>query len=339
MNCPFLSVDQVNLELDTTILPQAVDAQYLARVIEHEATASLLHPVVQQTMASGRPLVAIDRGCGTGRNSSVLLGAFARAVRTQCQAPIITIFNERFPSQLSGLAETQVAVPVVAAEYRAMVCGSFLDQLLPSNSVLLVTSNAALHWLDLSRDGGGQGGEAWAMLAAQQWQRFLRNATAELQPGGRLVVSLVAASPLGHEHVPLRLLRRAIWEIVGELIEADEIERAVPIYLRSQRELVSPFESTEELLLHYCRIEEQRCPYYAAFLQHGDVARYAHELTGFIRGFSLSALTRWVADRFGEEAVNRYVHEIFGVVQAWIASDPDGCQMRKHRAVLVAEKR
>lgn len=339
MNRPLQRVGQVIVEQDTTIRPQAADAQYLARIIEREVTASLLHSVVQQTVVSGRPLVAIDRGCGTGRNSSVLLGAFARAVRTQCQAPIMTIFNERFPGQLSGLAETQVAAPTVAAEYRAMVCGSFLDQLLPNNSVLLVTSNAALHWLDLSRDGGGQGAEAWATLAAQQWQRFLRNATAELLPGGRLVVSLVAASPLGHEHVPLRLLRRAIWETVGELIEADEIERAVPIYLRSHAELVWPFECSDELLLRRCRIEEQQCPYYGAFLQHGDVGRYANELTGFIRGFSESTLSRWLAERFGKETAALYGREIYGVVRAWIASDPDRCQTRKHRAVLVAEKR
>src|SRR5207302_11211217 len=104
---------------------------------------------------------------------------------------------------------------------------SFFGPAAPAASVSLGLSFSAAHWLSAPPDvvvpGGfyfceatGEAREALASAAASDWASFLRARSAELVPGGRLLVQMVGTSDEGE--VTARRLMRAMAEVGGAMV-------------------------------------------------------------------------------------------------------------------------
>jgi hypothetical protein len=333
--------------------PQSDDIVALVGEIEEEFPRTLRRRMASRGDCGDVPVTCIDRGSGCGVNSQSLIDAFVRVVRRLTPLSAMAFCNEKFPGCFSPLAATiQSKGRGEPFAYRAMLCGSFLDQLVPDATVDLVTSNAALHWLDLNRlpprgetprmTRGGIDREL-ARIASTQWQRLLDSVATELRPGGKLVASFLARSD-GHErHLPLALLDRAIKEVVGDAFERSDTLLAcpIPIYPRSRAEIVAPFQRPSKsppLVLDRCRVEAIECPYYRQFLRSGDAAGYANSFTEFIRAFSSTRLTEWLANWFSADDCHRVANAIYDSIRDRIGREPASYRMRKHRAIIVATK-
>ncbi|MBL8889808.1 MAG: hypothetical protein JNL67_07495 [Planctomycetaceae bacterium] len=330
-----------------SIKPQTQDAEFLANIIARE-TGKILK---SQTSAgdSNRclPVVGVDRGSGWGPNSRILLDRLTQTVRRHDpRRAVITYCNERQPDTFGRLAtyhqnESQERI------YRGLLCGSFLDQLLPSSSVTIVTSNAALHWLDLKHRTmervafSQRNVHCLAKIAAIQWRYFMQNIAAELTPGGKLIVSFVGRNSAAAEHVPLQLLQLAIRDVLHEKVGPEQLDfrLAIPIYLRTLPEIRRPFQDRSlSLVLEKCQLAYQPCPYFEQFKRDRDRQRYASEFTQFVRGFSSVALMQWLHGVAPESRAQQLVSDIYQNVQARILSDPQRWTMSKHRVIVIAAK-
>ncbi|TWU08364.1 class I SAM-dependent methyltransferase [Stieleria varia] len=332
----------------TPCLPQRADIENLAKLIQSEMKQSpwnnAKHPSgVRQISA------CIDRGCGSGPNCRALTDAFRRCINGHT----MSYYNERNPADFPGLA-TQVRMrnEQGACGYHSMICGSFLDQLLPNSSLDLVTSNAALHWIDLDHAAVGLPGfaarEDWCLseLADEQWRRFLTVASAELRTGGKLVVSFVAAqSESGsQDHIPLRLIEFGIDKVFGT-VRNHWSRPPIPIHLRTSEQISAPFKDADRpvpLRLKRCRVESVNCPYFQAYESHRCATRYADEFTGFLRAFSESSLRHWcelgVEQGYLSPGAFKKIAGVYRHIHTLICSNPEEWRMKKHRAVVVAEQ-
>lgn len=344
----------------TPTAPQSRDISNLANLIESEVPR--MTGLFQSNHSLGRsaPAVCIDRGSGSGDNSQVLADAFARAVRRVSRLPIITFCNEKTPACFSQLAsqtvQSQESNYGDHFVYRGMICASFLQQLLPDSSADLVTSNAALHWLDLSdsdlkdHEVGFNGKkssreEVLKQIAAMQWRKLLEAVARELRPGGELIVSFVARPNHSlRKHVPLELLDIAIRQVMGEDFGQLGLQLAypIPIYRRAAEEIIAPFRNRLPrrlpLTLNRCHVDASACPYFAHFQQTGDSDRYAEQLTGFIRSFSSNCLHAWLHRLGHQDSAPEMLCRIYDVIQGTVRRDPMRWQMNMHRAVVVATR-
>lgn len=321
------------------ILPQSRDIQALEMAIE-SAIPEILETQQQQPALQGlKTAVCIDRGCGDGEHSQRLIDAFARSVKRFSSFETVGFCSERWPGSFAGLAaRTRRESPSQLDTFKHMVCGSFLDQLLPSDSAMLVTSNAALHWLDMEDASASSAAVVhrdeidWESLAAAQWKRLLRNVARELCPGGKFLVSFVGCGPGGEAaHAPLELLRQAIMEVTG--VSRSEARRAVPIYLRSEAEVVTALQDSEIaswLRLDWCRVETMECPYFSLFRTDCDSDRLATHLTRFIRGFSYQSLLHWLEKKRDRVEAGVVCGHVYDWIRREIREHPEVDRWTKH---------
>ncbi len=335
------------------LAPQTEDIAALVKRIESEIPTSLRRPA-SRVPRGDAAAVCIDRGSGCGDNSHALTDAFARVARRTTRLPVMTYCNEKFPAAFASLAARSIATPRPDRDqvpYRGMICGSFLDRLLPDSSVDLVTSNAALHWLDLdhvdtiaSIPPSASIESTLRQIAAAQWRRLLDSVASELRPGGKMIVSFLARDESRPTHAPLVLLDAAIRQVAGDGFQRHPIALAVPIpiYPRSEAEIMAPFRDrlSVPLPLHldHCRIESIACPYDAQFLSRGDVSGFAAAYTAFIRAFSSPRLVEWLGKWFPAAVAREIATEIYDQIRAQVLRDPERYKMRKSRAIVVATK-
>jgi len=216
--------------------------------------------------AAPAPITIADYGVSQGHNSMAPLAGAMDALRRRAGgARAITVFHTDLPdNDFGALFHTLSEDPSSYLRgrpdvYPAAVGRSFYSQILPAGSVTLGWSSWSVQWLSrtpgpipdqvqvfYSADSVARA--AYAAQAAADWRAFLIARSAELAPGGRLVVLTMAldeAQGFGY-----RPLLEELWQALQDcqrsgLIEAAEAAAmAIPTVGRSQEDMLAPFAAT-----------------------------------------------------------------------------------------------
>jgi len=192
--------------------------------------------------------------------------------------------------------------------YASLIERSFYEQVLPAASVTIGWSAWAVQWLSrvpgpipdhvqvaYSADPAARA--AYAAQAADDWRTFLEHRSAELVPGGLLVVlamALDADGGFGYEPL-LTALHSTLDDLVTHgVVRPDEAaSMAIPTVARSRSDLLAPF--ADDGTFHGLRVEvaevfdgEDRI--WADYEASGDAAEYAARWTAFVRASVFPAL-------------------------------------------------
>jgi SAM dependent carboxyl methyltransferase len=245
------------------------------------------------------PVVLADYGCSEGRNSLVPVGAAVDALRAQHgdDLQVLVLHTDLPGNDYSSLFRTIADDPLSYQRpgvFPVAAGRSYFQQLAPTGTVALGWSSIALHWL--SAQPGPLVGiwphlaptseqEAWRTHAAADWAAFLTARSAELVPGGRLVVVCGAAAPYGGsgaERVMQTLRELLRGNAVRGGVSADVIDRlSIPVWYRTEEEWRRPFAA--------------RSPQTTLLLEHFEIVRLGDPLWDQTRNGDPSAYARAVA--------------------------------------------
>ena len=216
--------------------------------------------------AGVEPLVIVDYGSSEGRNSLVPMRAAIEVLRDRLgRARAISVVHTDLPgNDFSALFQVLATDPGSylredQAVFPSAVGRSFYEQILPSASVTLGWSSWAVQWLSrvpglipdqvqvaYSADPAAR--TVFSAQAAQDWRVFLGHRSAELRPGGRLVVLSMAIDDQGDfgYRASVEAIYGSILDMVNEgLVGASEMHRMViPTYGRRREEFMAPFAAT-----------------------------------------------------------------------------------------------
>jgi SAM dependent carboxyl methyltransferase len=295
----------------------------------------------EQTKGRSRsPVVVGDYGCAGGRNSVEPIAAMIAGIRAvDPTRPIVVAHIDRPANDFSALLQGEpdgadrMVFPIIVGR-------SFYGPVLPPATLSLGWSGHSVHWLSRAPTivpdhvfipmAGAEVREPWAARAAADWHAFLAHRAVELKPGGQLVIELaaIAADGTGGSEPLYALLDQALATLVedGRLTKAEADRIAMPVYNRTERELIAPFHATDlgELLrLEDLRIRSSPDPFLKAFQQTGDALAFAGSWTATVRAFSEQALfgASVLPDRSGTaraELADGFYHLLFEL----IAADP-----------------
>lgn len=308
-------------------------SEYQRRVIEGGDT--LIRALVQDLDLTGRStaLAVADYGAGTGATSVHAVKTAIEAVRERdANLPVQAIHNDLPTSDFSQLF-ANVAGPDGYLNlkggpiFATAAAGSFFDQVVPDASVDAGMCSNAAHWLREQphvhvpegmyfSDATGAARAQLAEQAALDWTAFLTARTAELRPGGRLLVQGIGTTDAG---VSAAKLLTVMWQVAVAMADAGELDRAglddyvFPVYCRTAAEASAVPAGLEVASV---TTDEVANPYWEQFERDGDVAAYAKTYTAFVRAFAESSL---ITGLLHSAAL---ADEYFARLQAATAADP-----------------
>ena len=159
--------------------------------------------------SSETPFAIADLGCADGTNSVPIFDLVISLIREMNPDFPINIFLNDTPSNDFSLAMKKVssALEKYAKVWIYSSGKSFYEELFPENSIDLMISNSAVHWLPRSPGvissiscmlteevAETAEGKVWEKEAAKYWEQFLRLRQKELRTGGRLLITAPAIS-------------------------------------------------------------------------------------------------------------------------------------------------
>jgi hypothetical protein len=313
------------------------------------------------------PLVLMDLGSATGRNSLATMATAVRAARGRTpDGPILCIHNDLLTndwtalfSALAAASDGYLAVPGGRIIPMA-AAGTFFEPTVPAAFAHLQMSFNAAHWLRepaaaavpegmYFSDATGRARAALAAQAADDWAAFVAARAADLRPDGRLLVQCVGThvDAAGRELVTARELLSAMWAVAVELadegvLEMGAVERFVfPVYARTAEEARVPFEGPESAFeVVELSVAPVANPYLDAWHADGNIDAYARSYTAFVRGFAESALRRGLlGDTTQADAAERLADEYFRRLEDHFRQHPEADAFRDWTLTVVARRR
>lgn len=258
-----------------------------------------------------------DFGCSEGGNSIAVMTTLVAACREHTTRPIQTIHSDLPTNDFSELFKRlrpEGRSVFGEAVQSAAVGGSMYDQLLPPRSVHFATTFNAIGFLGarpLDRLPGyilpngpsrlrGVGAVAEAehaafeQQAARDLEAFLTARSAELVPGGKLLVEVFGA---GAEHRTCDGIYDVLNDALLAHVSDGTISRNVyetfyqPVYFRTLDELTAPVTAPQAQCAGLFRMErvesyEVPVPFVEDYQGSGDVDVYANAFTNFLRAFT-----------------------------------------------------
>lgn len=300
-----------------------------------------------------QPLVVADYGCSQGQNSLRPVGEAVAAIRQRTGDPITVIHTDLpgndFSALFEALAHDPASYVTDGADVYALAAGrSFYDEVISPGSVALGWSAITTHWLSavpcpvpghlsahMTDDAAVR--DAFAALAAADWQGFLDARAAELEPDGRLVLVEPCAHPDGHtgSEPMMGLMDEVLADLVADgRVEADTAAAAtLPVWLRTPDVYEAPVAAHPELDLVAATITEAfPSPLQARFEDDGDVAAYVEASVGSMRAWSEAML----ADAITEPAV---LDAFYDRCRQLGAADPERLHLHTYHLVVDIRRR
>ncbi|MEM8574488.1 MAG: hypothetical protein AAGF48_07620 [Pseudomonadota bacterium] len=278
-----------------------------------------------------------DFGCSEGRNSVTVFQSLVEACRKRTTRPIQTVHSDLPTNDFSELFERlrpEGQSFFGDSVYSGAVGGSMYDQLLPPRSLHFATTFNAIGFLSerpLDRLPGyilpngpsavrGVGTVAkteqamFARQAASDLESFLASRSAELVPGGKLLIQVFGAGPERRTCDGLYdVLNDALLEHVAEgLISQDTYETFYqPVYFRTLHELTAPVAEASApcaslFLLERAESYEVPVAFVEDYSASGDIGTYARAYTNFFRAFTEPVLRLHLGEDCGPVVVSLY---------------------------------
>lgn len=335
-------------------------SEYQRRVVETGAALVTGCVDALDVPTAPEPLVFMDLGSATGRNSLVSMTTAVRAARRRdTGVPIVCVHNDLltndWTSLFAAIAEDAdgYLAPELGPVFPTAAAGSFFSPTLPAGSVHLQMSFSAAHWLREApvapiRDGmyfsdaRGAARREIAAQAARDWEMFVAARASDLRAGGRLIVQCVGTEVGdGVEHVTARELLAAMWAVAVGLADDGLVDAAAvadyvfPVYARTVDEAAAPFAAPGSAFeveeIHTAAVAN---PYLDAWRADGDTATYARSYAAFVRGFAESALRHGLlGDR------DDLVDEYFRRLEDRFRRHPEADAFRDWTLTVVARRR
>ncbi|XP_068686578.1 uncharacterized protein [Montipora foliosa] len=341
-----------------------------------ESAPLMLECINSACVEPGRVFTIADFGCADGGTSMPLLYACVKELRKihGDSLPIHVIYEDQpvndFKSlflRLQGLIPGPKSYFLDFPNVFVSTCGtSFYSQCLPPQSINLVFSSTAMHWLR-DRPCNVTGALHHTMItvpkekerfrnqAAKDWETILLARAKELAPGGRMILVQFAVDKEGQflgttKKVPVSMhhTMRDLWkELMHDgLISQEEFGKTTFVnYYRTVQEFKEPFESSESPVrkagLRLISIETKvvPCPYREKWLKNGgDPKEHARWYVPTTRTWSNATFVSALSDsRTSEEKAN-IVEELFQRYEKEVAKRPEDHGMDYVHAYMVIEK-
>ena len=261
-----------------------------------------------------QPVVIADYGSSQGKNSFAPMHAAIRALRAQAgtQRPILVVHIDQAANDFNTLFDVLHTDPErYAADdpnvFPSAIGRSFYESVFPKGYVHLGWSSYAAVWLRriprlipghfISIASNGEVREAFAKQAAEDWKFFLSLRSAELRPGGRLVVVLPGLNDEGVTGFePLfNLANRVLADMVSDRVIAaqERAEMVLGAHPRTRAQLLEPFGSEGQFCgLIVERYEQFALPdaAWAEFEDNGDKETLVSRHAGFFRSVFVPSL-------------------------------------------------
>lgn len=331
------------------------------------------------------PIRIVDYGTADGGTSLALVKRIIEAARVRRPDGDIEMCYEDQPNNdwrsLFYHCEGLRAVPGAGEAFTisfpkvyVLASGRSLhEQCFPSKSVHFGMSFTAMHWLSEkpcnitsgvhATQATGAEQEAFAAQAATNWEKILLARSAELSPGGRLVIANFAVSPekewLGHtKEVDTCMFSTfaKIWKEMADegLITQEERDDATFInYYRNEKEMRNPLQpgsAVYESGLRLLSLEFRRtpCPFRQAWIDRvaanggkwdeESARKHAQWYIPTLRTWSNSTFYTALSESREEAERKALVEELYKRYETLVAQDPSAHGMDYVHAFMVLEK-
>lgn len=341
-----------------------------------ESAPLMLQCIKSESVTPGSVFTIADFGCADGGTSMPLLYACVKELREihGDSLPIHVVYEDQpvndFKSlflRLQGLIPGPKSYFLDFSNVFVTTCGtSFYSQCLPPQSINLIFSATAMHWLrEKPCDVTGalhhtmitvpEEAERFRIQAAKDWETLLLARAKEMASGGRMVLVQFAVDDEGQylgatKNVPVSMHRtmRDLWKgLLDEgLITQEEFHRTTFVnYYRTVEEFKAPFESPDSPVsmagLSLVSIETKvvPCPYREKWLQNrGDPAKHARWFMPTTRTWSNATFTSALSDSRSSEEKATIVDEFFKRYENEVAKRPEDHGMDYVHAYIVIAK-
>ena len=292
----------------------------------------------------GRPLVVVDYGSATGRNSAKPVRTIVDTVRRRAaNVPFVIYHNDQpandFSSLFGWLAGPHSYLHDIDGGFAYASGKSFYEQLFPDEYVDIGWSANAAHWLSrvpcaivdhLCYWRGTPGlDKPFRAQAAEDWRAFFEHRARELRVGGHLVVVVVRVDDerrSGGDHF-VDVINEALVDLlsVGKLRRHEYDRMSIATYFRTVDEIEAPFRNrsvSRALTLEAHKQTVLRDPIGDEYEATGDAAAFAAAYTGWLRGFSEPSLIGALDPGRPREEVVTFARELYDNVSTRVAREP-----------------
>lgn len=239
---------------------------------------------------------------------------------------------------------------------------SFYRQVVPDGQLDLGFSATAMHWLsrkpcnvsDHVHAVGASGAElsTFAAQAREDWRAILLHRARELRGGGRLVLVNFCRDDEGRylgNTGGVNMFDRfnENWRgFVDDKVitEREYANMTLPQYYNDVAEFRAPFEDPRDevhragLRLEHLETRVVRCPFAAAFEEHGDAERFADEYVPTIRTWNESTYYAGLSAERPERERREIIARYYRTYRDQVARDPRGHGMDYVHAYMVIRK-
>jgi hypothetical protein len=333
-------------------------------------------PMVLEAIES-LPLQSIESGftisdMGTadaGTSLSMITRAIDAVSARAPQAPITVIYSDQPRNDFNALIANVYGLGSYEsylqrhADIFPLVSGtSFYKQIVPTGTLDVGFSATAMHWLSEKvcnisnhvQAVGAQGEElaAYRQQAHGDWRQILLHRARELKPGGKLVLINFARDEQGRylgntDGINMFDTFNQIWLdfLAQQRISREEYENmTLPQYYNTVEEFSAPLldanDSVHQAGLRLDHIETRivKCPYAAAYKEHGDAVRFAEEYIPTIRSWNESIFLNGLSSERSLEERHRIIEDYYGSYRDMVRDSPDGHGMDYVHAYTVISK-
>jgi SAM dependent carboxyl methyltransferase len=304
------------------------------------------------------PVVIADYGSSEGHNSLEPLTAAISALRQRIgpERAISVVHTDLPGNDFTALfrmltSDQSSYLRGDSAVFPSAVGRSFYEQILPSSSVTLGWSSWAVQWLSrvpavvpdqvqvaFSRDAAVRA--VFAEQAAEDWRCFLTHRSAELRPGGRLVVLSMAVNDHGDfgYRAAVAAIYGGIMDLVEEgVIREEEARRMViPTYGRSRQEFMAPFASNGSfsgLAMEEIEVFSGEDRIWAEFQNNGDALAFGARWAAFSR----ASVGPTLAASLDPDRAAEFIYRLEARMTARLSAAPEPMLIPLAKLVLAKE--
>ena len=335
-------------DYDRNARVQATAASFALPLLERAAREAALP-------SPPAPVVVVDYGSATGKNSLPVVTAALSAIRARTTQPVMVVHDDQPTNDFQALFATLVTpggyLANDTATFACAVGRSFYQPVVPPDFVSVGWSAAAAHWL--SRVPAPLADRAWAPTARtpgagpfleqarRDWRHFLDLRATELRTGGRMVVVVATVDDdgvCGGEHALDGLDEALRAEVaLGAISGREAGDVVVPNFFLSRQELEAPFAeralSGRLRLVEHIRLTSPD-PLWSAFEESRDAGRLAVSFAGWVRAFSQSSLLAALGAERSADERQRLVNRIYAAVETRVRARPESARCTWRMAAL-----
>jgi hypothetical protein len=328
--------------------PMAGDGAYNRAARTQSALADTTVPLLvaaarRVPLAEQGALVLADYGCSQGINSLAPMRAAITAMRERASEsrPICVVHNDQPGNDFSSLFRLLEEDPASYLRddpnvFPLAVGRSFFQRVLPPSSVTLGWCASAAMWLSRVPSAVPDAWHpaftsipdvraAYKRQSAEDWRMFLTHRAAELAPGGRLVILLVAYADDG-----ARGAEPLVWHMHAErdalleagIISPDQSRRMiVPLLGRSRDDLLAPFNASgsfEGLEIEHLEIFVAPDPIWEDFKADGNSEAFGRRWAASFR----AAWAPSLASSLPPDQADVFIHRMEAGLASRLAKDP-----------------